>query len=171
MGPMTANEPGDRRRLEQPPSDRYARRATPAEAGAGRSSALPGPLARAVTASAIGALVLVLVGAVLASTFGLLLVAGAMGSAAGLLLARAAAPGEGGGRPATRSTVGRLAVGLTLLAVTVAFVGIWLYARSEGGTLELLDYLWTTFGPFVPGVAIVALVTAAWGASAGPVQR
>jgi hypothetical protein len=125
---------------------------------------------RADLAAIIGAAALVFVGAVLASTFGLLLVAGAMGAAIGLLLARAAVA-DGVTRPVSRSLVIRLAVGLALVAVAVADVAIWLYGRGEGGTLGLLDYLWTTFGPFVPGVAVIAAVTAWWGASAGPVQR
>lgn len=118
----------------------------------------------------LGAAALVLVGAVFASTFGLLFVAGVMGASIGLLLARAAAPGAGR-TPVARRLVVRVAIGLALVAVVVADVGIWLYGRGEGGTLGLFDYLWTTFGPFVPGVAIVAAVTAWWGASAGPVQR
>ena len=130
-----------------------------------------GPLIRADIAALLGAAALVLVGAVFASTFGLLFVAGAMGAAIGLLLARASAPGDSGGRPVARSFVGRLSVGLALATVVIAFIGIWLYGRGEGGTLGLLDYLWTTFGPFVPGVAIVAAIAAAWGANAGPVQR
>ena len=125
---------------------------------------------RADLAAILGAAALVFVGAVLASTFGLLLVAGAMGAAIGLLLARAAVA-DGGARPVSRSLVIRLAVGLALVAVAVADVAIWLYGRGEGGTLGLFEYLWTTFGPFVPGVALIAAVTAWWGASAGPVQR
>lgn len=135
------------------------------------ASALPGPLGRAILAAAIGAVALLLVGAVLASTFGLLFVAGALGAGVGLVIAGAAAPGDGGGRPATRAAVLRLAIAISLVAVVAAYVGIWLYARTEGGTLELLDYLWTTFGLFVPGALVVAVVTAAWGAGAGPVQR
>lgn len=118
----------------------------------------------------MGAAALVLVGAVFASTFGLLFVAGAMGATIGLLLARAAVPG-GAQAPVARGLVVRVATGLALVAVAVAFVAIWLYGRGEGGTLGLFDYLWATFGPFVPGVALVAAVTAWWGASAGPVQR
>ena len=47
----------------------------------------------------------------------------------------------------------------------------WAYALGEGGTLGLLDYLLQTFGPFVPAEAVIAAVTAWWGAGAGPVQR
>ena len=136
------------------------------------ASALPRPLVRATLAALLGAAALVVVGAVLASTFGLLFVGGAMGATIGLVLARAAVPREGGaGRPVARGTVIRLAVALALGAVIAADVGTWLVAVREGGTLGVLDYLWTTFGPFVPGVALIAVVTAGWGASAGPVQR
>ena len=169
---MTSNHPGDRRKLDQPPSARYAPDASAGETPAASRSALLGPLVRADIAAAIGAAALVFVGAVLASTFGLLFVGAAMGVVIGLVLARAAVPAPGAGlRPVSRSLVVRLAIALAIVAVVVADVATWLYARGEGGTLGLLDYLWTTFGPFVPGVAIIAAVGAAWGASAGPVQR
>jgi hypothetical protein len=119
----------------------------------------------------VGAAVLWLVAAVLASTAGLLLVAGALGTTVGLLLARAAVPVDTAKRPTPRRTVVRLAVALAVGAVMVADVLTWTYARREGGTLALLDYLWTTFELLVPVEAIVAAVTAWWGASAGPVQR
>ena len=64
-----------------------------------------------------------------------------------------------------------LAIGIAAGAVLVAFVATWLNARGEGGTLGLLDYLWETFGPFVPGTLFLAALGAGWGASAGPVQR
>ena len=55
--------------------------------------------------------------------------------------------------------------------MVIAALLTWLYARQEGGTLGLLDYLWTTFGLLIPGELAAAAVTAWWGASAGPVQR
>lgn len=134
-------------------------------------SALIGPLIRADIIAVFGAAALVMVGAVFASTFGLLFVAGAMGAAIGLVLARAAVPEPGAGRAVDRRTVSRLAMGLALVAVVVADVATWLYGRGEGGTLGLFDYLWAAFGPFVPGVAFAAIIGAAWGANAGPVQR
>jgi hypothetical protein len=180
---MTPNEPGERPRLRQAPSARYRAADGGTDGGTddgtddvtdgarAPDSALRGPLTRAIAAAILGAAALVLVGAVFASTFGLTFVGGAMGAAIGLLLARASAPDRGTGLPVARSRVSRLAMGLALVAVAVADVAIWLYGRGEGGTLGLFDYLWTAFGPFVPGVAFVALVGAAWGASAGPVQR
>jgi len=168
------NEPGERpgaRRLAQPPSERYrSSRDGGGNGGADAPSALISALIRADIVAMLGAAALVLVGAVFASTFGLLFVAGAMGAAIGLLLARAAVPSSDA-RPTPRPLVVRVAISLAIVAVVVADVGIWLYGRGEGGTLGLFDYLLTTFGPFVPGVAIVAAVTAWWGATAGPVQR
>jgi len=153
-------QPGDRRRqLDRAPSERYGtteRRDTVPE------RSLVVPLAGSLLAAVAGAAILVVVGAVLASTFGLLFVAGVMGAAIGLLLA---------GADLARGTILRLALALALLAVAVADVVTWLYAQSEGGVLGLFDYLWTTFGPFVPAVPIVAILGAAWGAAAGPVRR
>lgn len=125
---------------------------------------------RATLVSIAGAALLVLVGAVAASTFGLLFVSGALGAAAGLVLARASVP-AGDARPVSRATVTRLAIALAVVAVVVADVATWLIAVNEGGTLGVLDYLWTTFGPFVPGEALIAAVAALWGAGAGPIQR
>lgn len=120
--------------------------------------------------SAGGAVLLVLVGAIAASTFGLLFVSGALGAAIGLVLARAASPTDDA-RPVSRATVTRLAIALALGATIVADVATWLIAVNEGGSLGLLDYLWTTFGPFIPGEAVFTAVAALWGAGAGPVQR
>ena len=168
--PGDAPAPGQResRRLAEPPSARYAP-APDAAAAAGTGSALAGPLVRSVVVAVVGALLLTIVGAVLASTGGLLFVAGVMGAAVGLMLSRAAVP-AGLATPVARSTVARIAVGLSIAAVVISAVLTWIYARSEGGTLGLVDYLLTTFGPFVPGEAVLAAVTAWWGASIGPVQ-
>lgn len=167
---VTTDDPGDRPRLSQAPGDRYRQTGEAGASPNGGPTALTGALIRADIAAMLGAAALVLVGAVFASTFGLLFVAGAMGTAIGLLLARAAVP-AGDQAPVPRALVVRVAMGLALVSVVVSYVAIWLYGLGEGGTLGLVDYLWATFGPFVPGVAIVALVTAWWGASAGPVQR
>lgn len=162
--------------LERPPSARYVRGPGPAGTtddgtdGNSARSALTGPLLRALVLAAAGSAWLLLIGAVLASTVGLLFISGAIGAGVGLVLARAAAP-TGEARPVARRTVTWLALLLTLAAIAVGFVATWLFARSEGGVLGLLDYLWTTFGPFVPGEFLIGSVAAAWGANAGPVQR
>ena len=162
--------PRDARRLAEPPSARYAPRPGPEATSDTGGSALIGPLVRAAVVAIGGAVLLTLVGAIFASTAGLLFVAGIAGAATGLVLSRAAAPGEGGGA-VPRRRVAWIAIGLSIGAVAVAALATWIYARSEGGTLGLLDYLLTTFGPFVPAEALIAAVTAWWGASTGPVQR
>ena len=87
------------------------------------------------------------------------------------MLARASVPADEGAPALTRVAVTWLAVAIAVGAVVVADIATWLYARGEGGTLGLLDYLLTTFGPFVSGELVIAGIGAAWGASAGPVQR
>ncbi len=160
---------GESRRLAAPPSDRYrpARGTEPPSGEPG--SALKGPLLRAAIVAVVGGLVLTAVGTIVASTAGLLFVAGVTGAIVGLVLARAAVPG-GDVPPVGRRQVAWLAIGLSVGAVGAAAVATWAYARSEGGTLGLIDYLLATFGPFVPAEALVAAVTAWWGASTGPVQ-
>jgi hypothetical protein len=175
---MATSEPGEPRdprenrsgrRLEQPPSARYATTAEGAP-GMGRAS-LVGPLAQAGIAAAVGAALLFLVGAVVAATAGLVFVSGVMGTGIGLLLARAAVSTDERAAALSRGSVKLLAVGIAAGAVVVAGVATWLNARVEGGTLGLLDYLLETFGLFVPAGLFVAALGAAWGASAGPVKR
>ena len=170
--PREPRDPGDGRsgrRLEQPPSARYA---TPGgrAASTGRGS-LVGPLAQAGIAAAVGAALLFIVGAVVAATAGLVFVSGVMGAAIGLLLARAGVATDERAAALARGTVTWLAIGIAAGAVIAALVATWLNARAEGGTLGLVDYLWQTFGLFVPGELFMAAVGAVWGASAGPVQR
>ena len=179
--PGRAPEPGDRptspvpresRRLAEAPSARYTPRegTRPTGGGASRSeSALRGPLIRATLVALGGALLLTAVGAVLASTFGLLFAAGGAGAAIGLVLSRAAVP-TSDATPVPRPRVARLAVALALGAVVVAAALTWIIARGEGGTLGIVDYLFETFGPFVPAEALLAALAAWWGAGIGPVQ-
>jgi hypothetical protein len=127
-------------------------------------------MVRAAVVAVLGGLALLGFGGVLAYPFGLPFVAGIMGAVIGLLAARAAVPSDGA-TPAPRRTVIRVAVALTLGGVVLGDLALWLFAQSEGGVLGPFDYLWDTFGLFVPGVALIAAVTAWWGASAGPVQR
>jgi hypothetical protein len=180
---MAGTEPGERppdpagrpgRQLERPPGERYSRSAAQADddAIATRSgSILFSAVVKAVVIAAVGSLALFALGALLSSSAGLVFVAGLTGAGVGLVLARASAPG-GGHEPAlTRGTTIRLAIGVSILAVIVAAVGTWLHALGEGGALGLLDYLLETFGLTVPLELLIATLAAAWGASAGPVQR
>jgi len=169
-GERAPGQPGESRRLSEPPSSRYAPRPT-ADHGVGDAprSTLRGPLLRASAVAIGGAALLTLVGAVLASTAGLLFAAGITGAAIGLVLARAAVP-LGEASPVPRGRVARIAVGLSLAAVLIASLAAWVIARGEGGVLGPIDYLLTTFGPFIPAEAAIAAVAAWWGASVGPVQ-
>ena len=155
------------RKLAEPPSARYAERARPDAAPS--AAGLRGPLGRALGVAVGGGVALVAVGAVFASTVGLLFTSALTGAGVGLVLARAAVP-PGDPRAIRRGTVVWMAIALAISAVVVAGVATWLYARQEGGTLGLVEYLFTTFGPFVPGEILVAAAAAWWGASAGPVR-
>ena len=130
-----------------------------------------GPLARASLVAIVGAVLLFVVGAILASTAGLLFVAGLTGAGIGLVLARARVPGDGGPGALSQRAVTWLAIGLAVGSVVVAAGATWLYALREGGVLGPIDYLLTVFGPFVPGELLLAALTAAWGAGAGPIER
>jgi len=165
---MSGIEPGDRR-LDRAPSERYGAVSGDGRPNAGRSS-LRGPLLRSATVAVVGAVLLILIGGVFASEAGLLFVAGGMGAAVGLVLARAAVPGPDGGPALTRRATTWLAVSLAIGSIAVGAVGTWLFGRTEGGTLGVIDYLWTTFGLLVPAEAAVAALAAWWGAGAGPVQ-
>ena len=165
------------RRLAEPPSARYVRPDAP-PAGESPSAApgtLPGALARAVLVGIAGAIVLTVVGAILTSTAGLLFVAGVTGAAVGLVLSRAAArQGDAAiadAAPITPRRAAWLSVAVSLAAVAGAGLATWAIGRAEGGVLGPIDYLLETFGPFVPGEAILAAIGAWWGATTGPVQR
>ena len=54
-----------------------------------------------------------------------------------------------------------LVVGLAAAAVLLGQLGLWLFARSEGGVLGPVDYLAETFGLLVPLQFLVG-VAAAW---------
>ena len=68
---------------------------------------------------------------------------------------------EAGG---TLSSPGRPAIAAVLAGLGVALgqVGLWLYARTEGGVLPLIDYLGQTFGALVPLELLVAVAVAWW---------
>ncbi|HTK45800.1 MAG TPA: hypothetical protein VL749_10660 [Patescibacteria group bacterium] len=125
---------------------------------------------RASLAALLGSLALYAVGGLIASTGGLLFVAGVTGAVVGLLLARAAAPADGGPPALSRRQATWVAVALSLGAIAVASVAIWLHAIGEGGTLGFIDYQLETFGPFIPGEVVIGFLAAAWGARAGPIQ-
>ena len=70
----------------------------------------------------------------------------------------------GAGPTIPRSSRIWLAAGLALAAVVLGQVGLWLFARTEGGVLPLVDYLGETFGPLVPFRRWPRRCAAAWSA-------
>ncbi len=153
-----AREPGERprassRRLDRSPGERYT-------VSAGATSPVSdrrglAPLAAAV-GIAIGAAVLtVLLGGVLSLSSGLLLVAGA----SGWLIGRSAA--AGGGSKGRKQALG---VAVAAGSVVVGQLGLWLFARSQGGALGLGDYLIQTWGLLSPAQLLVAGVAGWWAA-------
>ena len=148
-------DPGERR-LDRPPSDRYAR-ADPeldrpaAPAGSGWRALAPGCIA-----GLAGALATILLGGVLGLAAGLLVVAGATGWGIGTALVAA---GRGAVGAQRRPWVG---AAIALASVVAGQLGLWLYARSEGGVLALPDYLGQTFGLLVPLQAVLVIGVASW---------
>jgi hypothetical protein len=67
----------------------------------------------------------------------------------------------------TTLTSGRrrwLAAGLAVAGVLLGQIGLWLFARTEGGVLPIVDYLGQTFGPLVVLQIVAAGLAAAWAA-------
>jgi hypothetical protein len=158
-------QPGERR-LARPPSERYRTPPTAADAGtAGAAPERAGSPARGIAFGAIaalgGAVAIVVLGGVLAISAGLLVVAVTAGYAVGVATkvgARAGADGDAARRPTWRWTV----VGLAVAGVLVGQIGLWLFARTEGGVLSLPDYLDQTFGALVPLQVVLAGLAAWW---------
>jgi hypothetical protein len=152
---------GGERRLARPPSERYRSAAPGVEPPAlspdasDRASPVRG-IAYAAVAAIVGAAAIVVLGGALAISAGLLVVAAAIGYAVGLAMAMGAA--------GTLSSPARPAIAAVLggIGVVLGQVGLWLYARTEGGVLPLIDYLGQTFGVLVPLELLVAAGVAWW---------
>jgi hypothetical protein len=140
-----APSPGERR-LAHPPSDRYraaeARATAAADAGDPAASVARG-VAVATVIAIVGAVTIVLLGGVLTITDGLVVVAGFTGGGVGIGLRW----GAGARLHRPRRVV--IALILTVAAVGLGQLGVWQYARTEGGVLPLLDYLGQVYGPLV----------------------
>lgn len=162
------------RRLAEAPSARYAQGGPNADGPSVTGRASSRPILQAVVIAAVGAGLLFLLGGLLSTTVGLLFIAAAMGAGVGLTLAGlalAAPSNDGAGQaPLRRATVRQAALLLAVGAVALAAIATWLFARSEGGALGILDYLWSTFGLLVPAEVVLAAIGASWGAGAGPVS-
>ena len=105
-------------------------------------------------AAIAGASVITFLGGVLAVSSGLVVATGAIGWTV------AVAVRVGAGASLTRSRRVRLALGLTLGAVIAGQLGLWAYARWEGGVLGPIEYLAEVFGPLVPLELLVAWIVA-----------
>jgi hypothetical protein len=155
----TPRVPGEQR-LARPPSERYAAPSgtqppSPQSPPAARTSAVRG-IAFGAIAAILGAAGIVLLGGAMAISAGLLVAAAAMGYAVGV--ATVAGAGD------TLSPPGRpwIAAALAAIGALLGQVGLWLFARSEGGVLPLIDYLGQTFGPLVPLELLLAASVAWW---------
>lgn len=129
----------------------------------------------------LGTAALTVILGVLLVTTGTFVVSLIAGAAIGLLVSgtTVARAGSGSGpraagtqrmAPLTRGAATRVAVGLALGMVVLAGLATWLLARAEGGVMDPVSYLWTTFGFGIPAQAVVAVLAAAWGAASGPVR-
>ena len=150
---------GGERRLARPPSDRYRAEDSTREASDGEAPAAAGSFGRAVALGVVAGLALAVaitvLGGVLLITAGLIAVAGLGGWAIGVAVK------AGGGAALTIARRRSVAVGLSAAAVLAGQLGLWLFARYEGGVLGPVDYLAETFGLLVP-LQLLFAVTAAW---------
>lgn len=108
-----------------------------------------------LVAAIVGSVTITILGGVLAITFGLVVAAGATGWAV------AAGVGIGVGGQLDRRQRVRLAIGLALASVVAGQLGLWAYARFEGGVLGPIDYLAEVFGLLVP-LELAAAWIVAW---------
>ena len=142
--------------LERAPGERFA------EPDAAATAADPRTPARgvllAVLAGVAGAVLTVILAGPMAVSVGLLI--------ASLLTGRFVAEGLRLGAGATIPGGRRawIAVAVAVASVACAQLGIWAFARFEGGVLSPLDYLAQTFGPLVPLQVLVAALVAWWSA-------
>lgn len=144
--------PGERR-LAHPPSDRY-RAAERASTGRTRPVSPGRGLAFAAVVEVVGAVAITVLGGVVTLTGGLLAVAAVIGWATAWALR------FGGGTTIDDRRRAYLALALAVAGIGLGQLGLWLYGRTEGGVLPLIDYLGETFGPLVPIEAIIAAVVA-----------
>lgn len=162
-GPNETPEPGERPtagRLGAPPSQRYvqaARGATGDDADDGPSS-LRAIVIGGLVAGFV-AVVMLALGVVFTMTAGLLVGA--------FFLGRLTAVGvrAGGGTAISSTTRIILAVGISLTAVALVQVGLWVVASLQGGVLGFAAFLDQTYGPLIMLEAAVATLAAWWGAA------
>jgi hypothetical protein len=153
-------QPGERR-LDRPPSDRYREVVDPnaaPQAAIPRAGSPGRGIAFAVLAALAGAGLTVVLGGRLTISAGLLVVAALTGRAVAIALVA----GAGDSLPTPRRAW--LAAGIAVGGILLGQLGLWLFARTEGGVLALPDYLGQTFGLLVPIQIALALLVAWWSA-------
>lgn len=165
---METPEPGDRRPadtgtpvaaapaakptrtpLEQAPGERYRR-----GDGEAASTSTAAVALRGAVVGLVGAAVLVLLGGPFSLSVGLLVIAGAIGWAIGRAVSSPTGPAASS---ATRRAIAAL---LAVASVLLAQVGLWLFARSQGGALGPIDYLVQARGVVVPLEVAIAVLLA-----------
>jgi hypothetical protein len=152
--PAPSPEPGERRRLDHPPSDRYR-----TESAADVDSAEEAPVAepvseqerllRGVAVGLVGIIAMTLLGGPLSITTGLIGAAGAIGWVVGAVMRPLRLP----------------AVIVAVASVALGLIGIWIFAGFEGGVLGPVEYLADVEGILVPVELAVAGILAAVAAS------
>ncbi len=113
-------------------------------------------IAFGTVAAVLGAGVIVVLGGAFAISTGLLVAAAALGYVVALAVV------AGAGDTLRTPTRPWTAAGLALLGALLGQVGLWLYARSEGGVLAPIDYLAQTFGALVPLELLLAAGVGWW---------
>lgn len=149
-----AQAPGERR-LQHPPSDRYAALEIETSRVADEGASVTRAVIWAIAAAIAGAAATTLLGGVLAVSAGLLVIAAASGWGVAMSL-RAGARSKLDPRRRVR-----LALGLATVAVIGGQLGLWLFARYEGGVLGPVEYLAETFGLLIPLQLAIAWIVAA----------
>lgn len=111
-----------------------------------------------IIAAVIALVVFLIFAGPLSFSAGLVVIAVFAGRLIGLVVRTAAGPAV--------SSDARIVIALlvTIGWFVAAQLGVWVYARSEGGALDLVDYLAQTFGPLVPIQLIVSVLVAWWSA-------
>ena len=162
------DDPPPARRLDRAPGERYVGPPRDVDDPGGRRIPTgPGPLGqpsqtRAFVSGTIAAVIALIVFLIFAGPLsfapGLVVIAIFAGRLIGLSVKSAAG--------ATVSSDGRtvIAMVISLGWFAASQLGIWAFARSEGGALGLLDYLAQVFGPLVPIQAIAVVLVAWWSA-------
>lgn len=149
---------GDRRvggvRVDPSPGDDPQADATGATGATGASPVRGVGLA--LLAATIGAATMVVLGGPFAFSYGLIVPA--------YFIGRFASLGLRAGAGSTISATNRVTVAIlvSLFAVALGFLGLWVFATGEGGRLTLIDYLATVYGALVPLQFMIATLSAWW---------